>query len=329
MENIEEIIDVEIYQGAFTHPSTGENDQVFISANTISGSLEEVKQRHIIPVFVKDNEPAISQSEFIEATQEVVSNFFTGEHILKPVIRLSHPIKGRIPEARNKPAIELLEAEKTLYYERMMFAIEVPSIQDTIDGNTLSLMIGGVKAYNMDNLNSKKGSDEHFKIFIGFKNRVCTNLCVWTDGYMSDIRAFSPGHLKAFIRDLLERYNGNFHLCNMKQLVNQSLTERQFATLIGRARMYQYIPANQKKDIYPLQLGENQIASVCRDYYRDHSFSRRADGSINLWKLYNLLTGANKSTYIDQFLERSVNSFEFIEQVRFALEGKESSWFLN
>ena len=59
-----------------------------------------------------------------------------------------------------------------------MFVIEVPSIYTDMDGSTLFLTIGGVKALNLDNLYSRKGADEHFKIFIGFKNSVCTNLCV-------------------------------------------------------------------------------------------------------------------------------------------------------
>src|SRR5580698_9288118 len=108
---------------------------------------------------------------------DLAQDFFIGETILSPNYRLSHPIKGRIPEAKTKPAHLLEEHEKTLYYERMAFVVEIPSIKDEVDGSALSLTIGGVKSYSQDNLYGKKGSDEHFKIFIGFKNRVCTNLC--------------------------------------------------------------------------------------------------------------------------------------------------------
>jgi len=303
--------------------------RAFIVANTIGLPLDDIKKSHIIPVFAKDNEPAISQMDFIEATQDVVADIFSSEHILKPVIRLSHPIKGRIPEARNKPAIELQQWEKTLYYERMMFVIEIPSIQDTIDGNTLSLTVGGVKAYNLDNLYSKKGTDEHFKVFIGFKNTVCTNLCVWTDGYLGDLRVQNLGQLKASMYSLLQGYNDNYQLFHLKQLANSHLTESQFASLVGRARMYQYLPTDQKKGIPPMLFGDSQIAAVCREYYRDPNHARGQGGEINLWRLYNLFTGANKSTYIDQFLDRSVHAFEFTEKIRHALEGKAESWYLN
>ena len=96
--------------------------------------------------------------------------------------------------------------------------------------------------------------------------------------------------------------------------------------MIGRARIYNYLPAGQKKDIPQLLFGDSQINTVCRDLYAN------CDGyikNINLWKLYNLFTSANKSSYIDSFLERSVNAYEFIEQLKFALVNKSTCWYLN
>ena len=305
------------------------SNKSFIEANTIESSLEEIKQKHIIPVFIKDNETVISHADFIESTMDIASDIFNGETILKPSIRLSHPIKGRIPEAKNKPANELLEHEKTLYYERMAFVIEIPTFRDEIDGNELRLTIGGVKALNLDNLYNKKGADEHFKIFMGFQNTVCTNLCVWTDGYMNDVKVSSLGQLKGAIRTLLSNYNANFHMFSMKQLSEYSLSEKQFATLIGRCKMYQYLSAEMQSEIQPLQLGDNQISRVVRDYYKDESFCKMQEGNLTLWRLYNLFTGASKSTYIDSFLDRSVNAFQFTDQLRLAIKNETSNWFLH
>ena len=305
------------------------NGSSFIEANTTESSMEEIKEKHIIPVFIKDNEPLISQADFIQSAYDIAADVFAGETILKPNVRLSHPIKGRIPEAKDKPAIELKENEKTLYYERMAFMIEIPTVYDEIDGSRLSLTIGGVKSLNLDNLYSKKGSDEHFKVFIGFKNTVCTNLCVWSDGYQSDLKVTSLGMLRACIRTLLDNYNANFHLNRMRDLTEFSLTEKQFALLIGRCRMYQHLPRAMQNEISPLLFGDNQLSAVVKDYYRDNSFCRNEDGTINLWRLYNLFTGANKSTYIDNFLDRSVNAYSFVEQIKFALNHQEQSWFLN
>lgn len=301
----------------------------FIEANTIPSTFREIQKDHIIPVFVKDNEPLISQADFINATFQITNEMFRSERILEPSVRLSHPIKGRIPEAKDKPALELQDWEKTLYFERMMFAIEIPSIQETIDGNTLSLTIGGVRAYSQDNLYGKRGTDQNFKIFIGFQTKVCTNLCVWTDGYMGNLRVKNVGQLQGAIKTLLESYNQNFHLYHLKQLCDYSLTEKQFALLIGRCRMYQHLPPEMKHDISPLLFGDNHIGSVCKDYYKDDSFCKDNFGNINLWRLYNLFTGTNKSSYIDSFLDRSVNAYNFTEQIKWGLEGKSTSWYLN
>jgi hypothetical protein len=108
-----------------------------------------------------------------------------------------------------------------------------------------------------------------------------------------------------------------------------SLTEQQFATLVGRCRMYNHLPNGMKSNISPLLLGDTQLGMICKDYYRDNSFCRDNDGNINLWRLYNLFTGANKSSYIDNFLDRSVNAYHFVEQIKFALQEKSTNWFLN
>jgi len=96
--------------------------------------LEEIRKSHITPVFTKDNETLISHTDFIEAVEEVAGRFYEGERITAPQVRLSHPIKGRIPEAKDKPANQLLDSEKTLYYERMIFVIEIPSINIDLQG---------------------------------------------------------------------------------------------------------------------------------------------------------------------------------------------------
>lgn len=319
---------VTAYSTRQPEPALESTDRPFVQANTIESSLSEIREKHIIPVFVKDNEPLISQSDFITAMSDVAADVYHGEQILKPSVRLSHPIKGRIPEAKDKPAHELREHERTLYYERMAFVIEIPSIHDDIDGNPLSLSLGGVKAYNLDNLSARKGSDEHFTLFIGFQNRVCTNLCVSTDGLMNEIKVRSLGQLKACIRTLLEQYNATYQLHSLREFTRFEISEDQFAHLVGRCRMYPYLPKPVQADIPQLLFGDTQLGIVVRDFYRDESFCRSADGMINLWKLYNLFTGANKSTYIDQFLQRSVNAFSFVQNLKEALNSGSSSWYL-
>jgi hypothetical protein len=306
-------------------------NKAFITANSIACSLEEIKRLHHIPVFVKDNEAAISQVDFIDTTASLIADLFKHEQINAPQIRLSHPIKGRIPEAKNKSASELQEHEKTIYYERMAFTIEIPSIQENINGNRLSLTVGGVKSYNLENLNSNSGSDQHFKVFIGFQNKVCTNMCVSTDGFLGDLKIKSIKQLSASMDYLFQSYAATEHLNQLKRFTKYSLTEQQFALLVGRCRMYQHLPRAFKEQIFPasLSLTDTQIGAVVKDYYWDQDFGSDSFGTLSLWQLFNLFTGANKSSYIDSFLDRSVNAHEFVKQLQFGLDNKQTNWFLN
>lgn len=299
----------------------------FIEANTVSLPFSDLADHHIIPVFTKDNEPLISHRDFIQIAEEVASTVFREEIIVPANIRASHPIKGRIPDARSKPANQLEEWEKTIYYERMMFLIEIPSIRETVDGNILNLTIGGVKSYSQDNLSGRKGADEHFKIFIGFKNQVCTNLCVWTDGLQANVKVKNSMQLLMEFQRLLSEFRYEKQLSLLKRFPEYSLTEHQFATLIGRCKLYQYLTGPIKKEIPVLSFGDAQISTVARDYYEDESFCKQEDGSISLWKVYNLFTAANKSSYIDGFLPRSVNATNFVYDLAESLEMGDS-WFL-
>jgi len=116
---------------------------------------------------------------------------------------------------------------------------------------------------------------------------------------------------------------------HLNKLTEFCITEQQFAQLIGRCRMYNHLPTDLKADIPAILFGDNQMSSVVKDFYKDESFCRDTNGNINLWRLYNLFTGANKSSYIDSFLDRSVNAFNLVEQIRYELEGKSRNWYLN
>jgi len=305
------------------------SDNRFIMANTQQISYADLKHKCIIPVFSKDNESTISHSEFIDIVGQATDKFFTSENILHPAIRISHPIKGRIPEAMGKPAELLTEEEKTIYYERCAFVFEVPSINSIVNGNKLSLSIGGVRAYNAENLYGKK-IEEHFKVFIGFKNHVCINLCISTDGFLDDLRVMSVPELFNRVFQLLTRFDSERQINHLATLSEYTLTEHQFAQMVGKSRLYQYLPLKTKKALDTVvPISDTQISTVGRDYYQDKSFCREESGDINLWKVYNLFTGATKSSYIDTFLDRNVGSLLFINSLVEHLRDRTKSWFLS
>ncbi len=307
----------------------GVSDDRFILANTQPISYGDLKHDCIIPVFSKDNESTISHSEFIDCVGQAAEKFFTSEKILHPAIRVSHPIKGRIPEAMGKPADQLLDEEKTIYYERMAFLIEIPGINSTVNDNKLSLSLGGVRAYNSQNLYGKK-AEEHFKVFIGFKNHVCINLCISTDGFIGDLRVMSLQELFDKMVPLLMRFDAERQLNQLATLSQYNLTEHQFAQLIGKSRLYQYLPVKLKKELDAVvPISDTQISIVGRDYYQSKSLCRTSNGDIDLWKVYNLFTGATKSSYIDLFLDRNVGSLLFINSLADHIRNEKKSWFLS
>lgn len=300
----------------------------FIEANTIEVSLEHLKNDCIVPVFAKDNECTISHFEFINSTLQVVEDVLNYQGVLKPDIRASHVIKGRTPNAILKPAKELLENEKTIYYERVAFVIEIPEISEVINGNRLHLSIGGVRSLNQENLFSKK-SIEKFKIFIGFQNTVCTNLCISTDGLIDDLRISSILELKAKIYELINTYKKKEHLMTMEQMFNFSFTETQFAHLIGKMKLFPYLSKEEKLRTFPLAINDSQLNIAIKDYHNDIYFCKGKDSTINFWNLYNLFTEACKSTYIDSNLERNVNAYEFVNHLAKSLKNDEPNYFIH
>ena len=301
----------------------------FIEANTKEVEMSHLKDDCIIPVFSKDNEVTISHQSFIETIYQAATSAFPNEPISAPSIRVSHVVKGRIPEAIHKPVNQLLDSDKTIYYERMMFCLEIPTIYQDINGSRLNLSIGGVRAYNEQNLYSRK-SPEKFKVFIGFKNLVCCNLCVSTDGYKSLLRVMDTEAMLSSATELFRSYDMEKHLAIMRAFQGVGMSESQFAQFLGKCRLYQYLPAKEKKQLPEILLTDTQIGLVAKSYYDDENFGKGSDRTIDLWRVYNLFTGANKSSYIDNFLDRANNATDLTMGLAKALNGDEEySWFLS
>jgi hypothetical protein len=300
----------------------------FIEANTLEVDLNHLANDCITPVFAKDNELTINHAQFIETIQEAVQDFFKNETVDSADVRVSHIIKGRTPDALHKKANELLETDKTIYYERCAFSIDVPTIYQDVNGNRLNLSIVGVRAYNQMNLYSKK-VPELFRLAIGFKNQVCCNMCIFSDGYKDDLRVSSTTDLYRAALELFNNYNIAKQVHLMQQLGNTSMTEHQFCQILGKMRLYQCLPTGVQKHLPRMLLTDTQINSVAKAYINDSNFGGES-GELNMWNFYNLLTGANKSSYIDSFLDRSLNASEIAMGINAALHGDETyKWFID
>lgn len=307
------------------HLSPNDTELPFIEANTVPLDYIELQRNHIIPVF-KDNTVLISQHQFIESTFNAVSSIHKND-IVGPFIRVSHPIKGRIPSAKHKKITELEPHEETLYYERMMFVFLIPSITRIIDGQELKLVIGGVKAYNKDNLYKNGNALQSFTFFIGFQVKVCSNLSVWSDGTNGSILVNRIEDLSHSIFGTLSSYNPDQQLNHLESLQNHYLNEAQFAHFVGKCRMSNYLPKDRKSSIIPSGLNETQLSIVTKNYFNNPSFSAN-NGLINLWSLYNLFTEAAKTSYIDNVIDNHVAISSFFGHIAGSLENNRNSWYL-
>ena len=301
-------------------------DLPFIEANTVPVSLQDICNNHIIPVFTKDNETLISQHQFIETAYNEIDTIIK-DPLIGPFIRVSHPVKGRIPSAIHKKSEDLLPHEETLYYERMMFVYIVPNMTRVTNGQLMHMVIGGVKAYNKDNLNKKNGALQHFTFFMGFQVKVCSNLCVWSDGVNLQIKVGSKEALGFEIRSILESYNPEEQLAQYDQWHNLYLKEVQFAHILGKCRMFQHLKTNQRDGIISPGISDSQLNLVAKNYFQDTSFSAQ-NGKIDLWSFYNLFTDALKSSYIDNMIDHNVHVGKFVSHVGKSIRMNEPTWYL-
>ena len=115
----------------------------------------------------------------------------------------------------------------------------------------------------------------------------------------------------------------------MEDFVKYQMSEREFAHFIGKTKMFHHLNKDEQKELFPIGLSESQINHVVKDYYKCPNFSRNEDGSINFWNLYQLLTEANKSSYIDSNLERNLNTYELINYLGNSIKNNTPNWFIH
>jgi hypothetical protein len=299
----------------------------FLDANTNSITLEELTNSCVVPTW-GNQELTISHQDFISCVCDAAKDFYQGESVNTPEIRVSHIVRGRTPDALGKKASELLECEKTQFYQRLAFAFTIPTIYETLNGQRLELCVGGVRNYNDLNLYRTTKGAEKFSVFVGWRVRICSNQILTGDGVRLSMEVMSVRDIYKNVMDLFSGFIPARDLHLMQTLSNTYLTETQFAQIVGRMRMYQALPNNVLRGIPRLLITDSQINSVCRDYYHNETFGVK-DNQISLFDFHNLLTQSNKNSYIDSYLQRAVNATEVSVGINNALHGDSKySWFI-
>ena len=299
----------------------------FLEANTNAITLEELSEQCVVPTWA-NQELTISHQDFINTVHDAACNVFAGETINNPEIRVSHIVRGRTANSLHKRTSELLESEKTQFYQRLAFAFTIPSLHECIDGQRLELCIGGVRNYSDLNLYRTNRGMEKFSIFIGWRVNVCSNQVLTGQGVRLNIEVMSLHDLYKAVLDLFYNFNLEKDIQLLQSLTQTRLTESKFAQIVGRMRLYQALPSYLQREIPKLLITDSQINNVCRDYYNNPNFGHK-DNTISLFDFHNLLTEANKSSYIDSYVQRGINATEITVGIGKALQGdSEYSWFL-
>ena len=220
----------------------------FLEANTDSISMEDLANKCVVPTWA-NQELTIAHQDFISCVHEAASDFYRGERLNMPDIRVSHIVRGRIPQALGKKASELLECEKTQFYQRLAFAFTIPTILETVRGERLELCIGGVRNYSDLNLYRATKGIEKFSVFVGWRVRICSNQVLTGEGVKFNIEVSNTSELYRHVLELLHSFNPAKEIHLLQSLSDTYLTETQFAQVVGRMRMYQALSPGRQKQI--------------------------------------------------------------------------------
>lgn len=300
----------------------------FLEANTEAITIEELANKCVVPTWA-NMESTIAHQDFINCVHDAAKTFYQGESVTAPDVRVSHIVRSRVPSAAGKKASELLECEKTQFYQRLAFAFTIPTIWETVRGEKLELCVGGVRNYSDLNLYRASKGLEKFSVFVGWRVVICSNQVLTGEGVKLNMEVSNINELYKNVLELLYSFNPAKEIHLMQSLSNVYLSEKQFAQVVGRMRMFQALPSAQQKRMPQLLITDSQINSVCRDFYRSEHFGMK-DNAISLFDFHNLLTESNKSSYVDTYLHRAVNATEVSVGLNNVMQGIDDkyAWFL-
>jgi hypothetical protein len=328
-----QLLELQFVDGPAAEPEeeiTGDEHPNFIESNTLAISIEELATRCIVPTF-SDNSLTIAHQNAIAAVYKAAEDVF-GE-LTPPECRVSHAINGRVASAIHKPAKELTDEEKTIFYQRLAFVAHVKSLTRIVAGQPVELTIGLCRAYNEDKLYSKK-SPEKMKIFVGWKVRVCSNLCLTCNGNSGIVEVLTEADVYQKAYQLFRRFDPEKEdtLKLIENLNNTRISESLFCYIIGRLRLYQALPTEQQKSLPSIEIGDQAVNAAVRGFVSNPNFGiKEGESSISMFEMLQLLNEAIKQTYIDKWVDRNQNCTDFALGIQKAIQGNDTegyNWFL-
>ena len=118
----------------------------------------------------------------------------------------------------------------------------------------------------------------------------------------------------------------------LENLSSTAISEEQFCQIIGRMRLYQFLPLAEQKQLPPLTIGDQAVNAMVKNYISNPNFGKKEGEDFTAWNLMQLANEAVKQSYIDKWLDRNQNCTDFAIGIQKALKGEDTegySWFLN
>lgn len=185
------------------HDTNLEKHPNFIEGPSNEISMLDLTTKNIIPTF-GDNSLTISHQKFIETTRKAAEVIFGNGNVTPAEARVSHPICGRVPSAQHKKVVS--DDEKTIFFSRLAWIAHITTMNTKINGQQVSLTIGGTRSYHEDKLYARQ-NPQHFRIFIGFRVRVCSNMMLTCDGVSESLLCMTEADIFQHALQLFQHFN--------------------------------------------------------------------------------------------------------------------------
>lgn len=303
----------------------------FIEANSNAVSWKELTEESILPSYA-DGEIVVPHSHFIQAVVLAAHDALSQDTFGPVELRASHLTQGRVPSAIYKKTSELLESEKTKYWERICFCVTVTSRQTNILGEPATLTFGGCRSLQDCNFHSRKTS-EVFQCYISYRAKICSNLMIsLQDGLKDRIEATGPAEIYAAAYQLFSEFNAEENLRSLDGLGRTRITVDQFTHLIGKLRYYNCLSTADKKELpFQIELGDSQVNAATRNFVNSH-FGINGRDSLDLFNTLNCFNQAVKTnSYLHNFLSKNANCTTLMQGIQQSLEGtcSDYDWLLS
>lgn len=313
-----------------TVPSDGKAVLPFIEGPSQAVSLVELTQESILPSYA-DGEIVIPPGQIIQAIILAAHDAMPDDRFAEPEIRASHLVQGRIGSAIYKRKEDLLESDKTKYWERMCFCVEVVSRRSTILQEPVSLTFGACRSLQNLNFHGRKGV-EPVSIYIANRCRICSNLLIsLEDGLKDCVLCSGPEDIYTAAYQLFSQFNADENAETLSGLGRTSISASAFAHVIGKLRVYSCLSTADKKKLpFNIEIGDSQAFEATRQFVNGH-FGLNGRDSIDLFQALNIFNTGVKNSYIHNFLTKNANCTSLVMGLQRSIEGTnhDYDWLLS